>query len=97
MTCTGKACDGSNSIGMFVGRTIGHESTVAVPYEVDAIVVDSEFRLHFFDDVSDIGRIVDFSGEEVAAGVRSIPEAILIASRLAVAVWGYQQKPILIS
>lgn len=51
----GKARNGGDRVGMLVGGTSGHEATVAMSHEVDAIVVYCEFGLHFFDDAGDIG------------------------------------------
>ena len=58
MTGPCQAGYGSNSFGMIIGRTIRHEASIRMPYQVDAIRVDIEVGLHGLNDVENIGRIV---------------------------------------
>ena len=91
-----QAGNGRDSAGMVIGGAIGHEATIGMADQVNAIGIHVVFKFHGIDDVEYIAGIVHLAAKEITTGIGGVPESIVIATRLLVAIGCHQQEAVLI-
>ena len=64
--------------------------------QVNAITVDIKALFHIVNDRTDVRTVIDLGAEEVAAGIRGIPEPVLGSASLLHAVRRDEQKAVVV-
>ena len=74
----GEGRDGRHLVGMLASHAMGHETPIRVPDHIHPVRVDRVGREHGRDHTAEVCRIVDRGPEQVAAGLRCVPERVAL-------------------